>query len=85
MKLLPFVKTDTGFSIARELVDKFDDSYIKEQLKIIKENNPTIADFITKFSNKCEDKNGSAICGIVVYRLIESQTEANKMKKEIKL
>lgn len=85
MKLLPFVKTDTGFSIARELVGEFDDSYVKEQLKMIKKNNPTIADFITKFSSKCDDKTGSAICGIVVYRLIESQIEANKMKKEIKL
>jgi len=77
--LLPVVKPEIGGSLERELVDKFDSEYIKNQLKRLDIENPTISRFIRNFSKTTNDKIGSAFCGLIVYRMLESQNEANSM------
>jgi hypothetical protein len=79
---LPVVKPEIGGSLERELLDKFDVDYIKEQLNRLDTDNPTVARFIRKFSKTTEDRKGAALCGVVVYRMLESQAEANRMSEE---
>ena len=76
---LPFVKPEIGFSLEREIFDKFDVEYVKKQLEKLKKDNPSIAEFIMKFSKKTGDSLGAAFCGVMVYRMLESQSEANSM------
>ena len=76
---LPFVKPEIGFSLEREICDKFDVEYVKNQLEKLKKDNPSIAEFIMKFSKKTGDSLGTAFCGVMVYRMLESQSEANSM------
>lgn len=79
---LPVVKPEIGGSLERELFDKFDVEYIKAQLARLDNDNPTIARFIRKFSKTTKDRTGAAMCGVVVYRMLESQAEANRMNAE---
>jgi len=79
---LPVVKPEIGGPLERELFDKFDVDYIKETLARLDTENPTIARFIRKFSKTTDDRKGAAFCGVVVYRMLESQAEANRMNAE---
>ena len=90
--LLPVVSPDTGHSISHYL-GKYDNAgsdkvVIRKELKAIEEENPAIAEFIERWCSK-EGKNKknlvhSALCGILVYRLLRSQAEADQMKLEFK-
>jgi hypothetical protein len=86
-KLLPLVDSEVGFSIANSLGDEYDPKTWRAQYQHIKKVNPTVAEFIAKWS-KLAGKKGklhAAICGILVYRLLESQAEVNQMYEDIKL
>lgn len=80
---LPVVKQEIGGSLERELINKDDLKYIKAQLKRLDVENPTIAYFIRNFAKTTKDKIGVAYCGLIVYRLLESQAEANRMNAEL--
>lgn len=80
---LPVVKPEITASIEREVSDISDYTFIKNNLKRIKANNPTVAEFIKRFSKETEDPVASAFCGILVYRLLESQAECNQMENEL--
>ena len=80
---LPVVKPEITASIEREVCDVTDSHFIKKNLKKIRENNPTVAEFISRFSKETEDPVASAFCGILVYRLLESQAECNQMENEL--
>jgi len=82
MTFLPVVKPEIGGSLEREMFDRFDGEYVKEQLKRLDIENPTIARFIRLFAKTTEDRVGAAFCGLIVYRMLESQSEANQMSQE---
>jgi hypothetical protein len=82
---LPVVKPEVAASLHREIFDKFDVPYIKNQLARLDEDNPVIGRWIMEFGKTTDDKVGAMYCGIMVYRLLESQAEANRMAEEIKL
>lgn len=78
---LPFVTNEVGFNVAHGLKND-DKTNIVEGLEKIKKTNPAIAEFITKWSKQARDldaKYHSALCGILVYKLLESQAEAEKL------
>lgn len=80
---LPVVKPEIGGSLEREMSEKANDlKYVKEQLKRLDVENPTVAYFIRNFAKTTKDKIGTAYCGLIVYRLLESQAEANRMYQE---
>lgn len=79
---LPVVKPEIGGSLQREIVDKCDVEYVKKQLKRLDIDNPTIAKFIRDFSKTTKDRVGVAFCSLLVYRMLESQAEANRMNEE---
>jgi hypothetical protein len=90
-KLLPLVDADVGHSVANSLCGgcEIDDVEAwKCELKKIKRNNPVIAEFIqkwTKMSSGRENQLHTLICGVCVYKLLESQAEADRMMRELKL
>lgn len=79
--MLPIVKEEVGFAIQAELLQGTNNEYVIEQIKRIQRENPCIINFISSFSVKGKDPIASAYCGILVYRLLESQAEADEMKK----
>lgn len=82
---LPVVKPEVAASLHRQIFDKFDEPFIKEQLAILDKDNPVIARWIRQFGKTTEDAIGAMYCGVIVYKLLESQAEANRMAQEIKL
>jgi len=80
---LPVVKPEIGGSLQQEMVEKANDlKYVKQQLRRLDTENPTVAYFIRNFAKTTKDKVGAAYCGLIVYRLLESQAEANRMHQE---
>lgn len=81
--ILPVVKPDIGGSLQREMTEKANDAkYIRDTLERLDIENPTIGYFIRNFAKTTKDKKGAAYCGLIVYRLLESQAEANKMLQD---
>jgi len=84
--LLPIVRPEVGFSISESL-ELNDSKNIEKGFKEIEKENPIIAEFIHRWSNKIigDATAHSAFCGILVYKLLKSQAEADKMNKELRL
>ena len=82
--LLPFVTNEVGYSICASLKDDSLQTWLNE-LKRIKKVNPGIEQFIRLWSKMSKDKLHSLICGVCVYKLLESQAEADRMADEYKL
>ena len=55
----------------------FDVEFIKKTLKKIMKNNPVVAMWIKNYSKTTKDRFGAIVCAVVVYRLLESQDEAD--------
>ena len=79
-KFLPVVKSEVGFSIAQSLSGT-DNENLAKKIKKIKKENPVVAEFIKKWSNKAkgDSKIHTAFCGILVYELLRSQAESDEM------
>ena len=81
---LPVVKPEIGYSIDRELQNVVDDAeYVRDQLKRLDKENPTVAQFIRRLSKLSKDKIHVAYCGLIVYRMLESQSEVNWMNEDL--
>lgn len=83
--LLPKVDSDVGFSLARCVGEKGDSEFIKSEMRIMSKENPTVANFIKSWSSLCDCEMHSIFCGILVYKLLRSQAEANQMKEDLNL
>ena len=82
MYLLPKVKPEICASMVQNIQSSQDKKFLKKELKRIKELNPSIGLWIEKFSKETKDFIGSAYCAIIVYKMLESQMEADQMNKE---
>lgn len=94
---LPYVDSDVGFSVARSFNDFEDKRLVARKLKSIEEENPAIAEIITKWSKEGSESEEYwqeideeqychiALCGIMVYEMLRSQAEANYMQDQISL
>ena len=88
MRYLPKVNPEVGYSISRSFKDDAD--YYNRMMKLIKKENPAVAEFIEKWSERAEEGEPdcplhAAFCGIFVYALLRGQAEANYMYETIKL
>lgn len=88
MKFLPLVSPDVGYSVANSLGDGCDldnlDSW-KKELRKIKVRNPVIAEWIKEWSRLAKHNKQrlhALICGVCVYKLLESQAEADQMNEQ---
>jgi hypothetical protein len=61
--------------------------WCKRHIAAMNETNPCIANFIASFALECPETSrmGVLMSSILVYRLLESQAEADRMTEEIKL
>lgn len=78
-RLLPLVNTEVGYSIAHYMGSKFDKVFIKNELSAIKKENPVVADFIKRWAKLEKNPTHSIFCGILVYKLLRSQAEADDL------
>lgn len=87
MHYLPRVNPEVGFSISQSF--KGDEDYYDRMMKIIRRENPAVAEFIERWANKTDAEPDcqmhSAFCGILVYALLRAQAEADHMSETIKL
>lgn len=83
--LLPIVAAEVGFSLAKYVGERGDSEFIANELKKIDKENPTIAEFIKKWASLGGCKTHTKFCGILVYKLLRSQAEANRMKEDLNL
>ena len=81
--LMPVVHEDIRRVVEAEMEEKGGNQYIKEVLLRLAEENPWIADFISKFAATTKDPTSIAYCGVLVYRLLESQAGADQLKEAI--
>lgn len=83
MQFLPKVKEDICSVIEKEFDDK--DSYGKNAKRLLDEN-PIVASFLGNFIAQVPSCCGhtSMISALIVYRLLESQAEADWMDESFK-
>lgn len=80
---LPRVTRETGYAVCRELEKEPDNSYVISLLERIEEENPCVAEFVSRMAIQHEDPVGISTAALLVYRLLESQAEANELKQQI--
>lgn len=83
--LLPIVDSEVGFSLAKHVGEKGDADFIKTELQKMDKENPTVANFIRKWSLLGGCQTHTKFCGILVYKLLRSQAEANRMEEDLNL
>lgn len=83
--LLPIVDSDIGFSLAKYVGERGDSEFIKIELKRLDNENPAVADFIRKWASLSTCQTHTKFCGILVYKLLRSQAEADRMTQDLNL
>ncbi|MBI4918853.1 hypothetical protein HY837_02920 [archaeon] len=89
-RLLPLVSETVEETIKAELLSG-KEQYVSDLINKIKEENPVIiyfiADYIKGLKNNGEEDpaaiNAAIYSGIFVYKLLESQAEADQLEKDI--
>lgn len=85
--LLPIVGNETMYNVEHRLSNKTDNEFYRQEIKQIRKENPLIAKFINLWAsdeNTPKKARGYiAFCGILVYRMLASQAEADKLEEEI--
>jgi|LakMenE18May11ns_1017448.scaffolds.fasta_scaffold9958718_6 hypothetical protein len=79
--MLPLVQPETCFSIEKECMNVNDIDLVKKLYKQVKKKNPVIATWINAWAKKTKDRFGAMACALIVYRLLESQDEADMMNE----
>jgi hypothetical protein len=82
---LPRVTKETGYAVCRELEQEEDNNYIIRLLERLEEQNPCVAEFVSRLAIQHEDPVGISTAALLVYRLLESQIEADELKEQLKL
>ncbi len=77
---LPKVTKETGYAVCRELERERDNDYVIGLLERLEGENPCIAEFISRLAIQHEDPVGISTAALLVYRLLESQAEADDLR-----
>jgi hypothetical protein len=85
VRRLPRVTKETGYAVCRELEQEEDNNYIIKLLERLEEENPCVAEFVSRLAIQHEDPVGISTAALLVYRLLESQVEADELKEQLKL
>lgn len=83
MKKLPVVTQETAYAVRAEMERQAGNQYIVSILKRIEKENGCIAEFISQFAMSYPDPVAVSVSGALVYRLLESQLEADELKRQI--
>jgi hypothetical protein len=83
--MLPLVKDDIKWSVSHDLIGT-DRELINVELEKIRKDNPFVYEWIKSWSNvNLESRVQVALSGIIVYKLLKSQDEANEMLNALKI
>jgi hypothetical protein len=82
MERLPAVNHEVAAAVRAELVASKDNEYAIGILERLQRDNPELAQFIALFARSQENPAGVATGAVLVYRLLESQLEADGMGKQ---
>ncbi len=80
---LPIIKEEVGGSISHDLLAQPGNKYVVDILRKLQKTDPYLANVISYYSEKSPDSMHVATGMILVYRLLESQTEANELLEAI--
>lgn len=82
---LPVVTKETGSAVAREIEREENNDYIIRMLERLERENPCVAEFVSRLAIQHEDPVAISTAALLVYRLLESQTEANSLREQLRL
>ncbi|RMG15101.1 MAG: hypothetical protein D6731_09060 [Planctomycetota bacterium] len=82
-RLLPLVTKETGYAVCRELEREANNDYVIRLLERLEDENPCVAEFISRLAIQHEDPVGLSTAAALVYRLLESQAEADRLREQI--
>lgn len=83
--VLPPVSPDILNAIIAEMRSQPRDAYAIRIIERLLVENKTLGEFIVKFSQRTEDPLGAMLCGVLVFRMIESQSQSDKLSKMFKI
>jgi hypothetical protein len=84
MARLPIVTQEVGYAIKAEMEREPGNQYVVKLLERIEVENPCVAEFISQIALQHDDPIAVSTAAILVYRLLESQLEADDMKEQFK-
>lgn len=80
---LPVVTKETGYAVCREIEKDEDNSYLVHMLERLETENPCVAEFVSRLAIQHEDPVGVSTAALLVYRLLESQSESNALREQL--
>ena len=81
--VLPRVTKETGFAVCRELEREDNNEYVIRMLERLDQENPCIAEFVSRLAIQHGDPVAISTAGILVYRLLQSQGEADALRRQL--
>ena len=82
---LPQVSEDVSFVVKEEVGQSQGPDYFIQVLERMIEDNPSLANFLFTHANTCANPSRVIASGSVVYRLLESQAEADALSARFPL
>ena len=82
---VPKVHGDIDAAVQAELSQSQGNEYVVGMIQRLQDDNPCVANFVSQLALKTKDPITTAYAGMLVYRLLESQAQADKMKTDFKL
>ena len=83
MGLLPTVTQETGYAVCRELERSEYNDYVIKLLERVEDENPCVAEFVSRLAIQHGDPVGISTAAMLVYRLLESQAEADNLRQQL--
>lgn len=80
---LPRVTKETGYAVCRELESADNNDYVISMLERLEAQNPCVAEFVSRLAIQHEDPVGISTAALLVYRLLESQAEADDLRRQL--
>jgi hypothetical protein len=81
---LPRVSPEVGQAIRAELEQTAGNEYVAKLLERLERENPCVAEFVSQMALQHEDPVTVSTAALLVYRLLESQSDADALKRDIK-
>ena len=80
---LPTVTKETGYAVCRELEREDNNDYVIRLLERVEEENPCVAEFVSRLAIQHDDPVAISTAAMLVYRLLESQAEADALRQQL--
>jgi phosphohistidine phosphatase SixA len=80
---LPTVTQETGFAVCHELERSEYNEYVIRLLERVEQENPCVAEFVSRLAIQHDDPVGISTAAMLVYRLLESQAEADGLRAQL--